>query len=231
MNIGILQTGSAPESLADAQGDYDARMRWLLGENDFSYVTYKVEFGELPASPEDADGWIITGSRHGVYEDHAWLPPLEDFIRRLASVRRPLIGICFGHQVIAKALGGKVEKSSEGWIAGPQLYECEDGRSFAANAWHQDQVVELPQGARPIARSESCAFAALHYPGFALSVQPHPEFTAEYFEGLLDEKGHVLPETIRETARHDSVQGKANDPFMRQLLRDFMRLGDAALVQ
>jgi GMP synthase-like glutamine amidotransferase len=225
MKIGILQTGTAPQNLAQAQGDYDDRMRWLLGENENSYVTYKVEDGELPKSPDEADGWIITGSRHGAYEDHPWIAPLEDFIRALAKAQKPLVGICFGHQIIAQAMGGRVEKSSTGWIVGPQEYKLQDGQTFTANAWHQDQVLEAPQGANIVAEGQGCSIAALHYPGFCLTVQPHPEFSGEYFRGLLAEKGHILPEALHQSALGRSQAQVGYDPFARDALRAFLQSG------
>jgi len=222
MRIGILKTGTAPTKLAETQGDYDARMRWLLGGDGFDYVTYDVENGELPASIDEAEGWIITGSRHGAYEDHAWIPPLEDFIRRLAAAKRPLVGICFGHQIVAQALGGRVEKAGQGWIAGPHDYVLANGERFAANAWHQDQVIAAPPGAETMASSQACEFAVLHYPGFGLTVQPHPEFTGEYFSGLLAEKGHVLPDDVRANAEA-LAETQKDDPYTVRLLRHFMR--------
>ena len=95
--------------------------------------------GELPDSAADADGWLLTGSRHGAYEDLPWIPPLEDFIREIHAGGRPMVGICFGHQIIAKALGGKVEKYDGGWaVLGHQDYTFSDGVNMRLNAWHQE---------------------------------------------------------------------------------------------
>ena len=102
----------------DQTGDYDALFRDLLAGHGFDFVTFAVLDGEFPASVEDADAWLITGSRHGVYEDHDWIPPLEALIRKIDARRLPLVGVCFGHQIIAQALGGKVEKFKGGWSVG-----------------------------------------------------------------------------------------------------------------
>lgn len=230
MKIGILQTGSAPQPLSQTQGDYDDRMRWLLGSDDFTYVTYDVEAGRFPASVEDADGWIITGSKHGVYEDHDWLAPLEVFIRGAFEAERPVVGICFGHQIVAKAMGGKVEKSEEGWIVGLTTYEMQDGSRFTAYAWHQDQVITPPPGADVIVRAEKCRFAGFSYPGKALTLQSHPEFTGKYFVGLLEDKSEFLPPDIREAAEAGSSETLDGDFHPIALLRDFMKTGGRASI-
>eukprot|EP00581_Thalassiosira_minuscula_P023326 CAMPEP_0184433658 /NCGR_PEP_ID=MMETSP0738-20130409/404528_1 /TAXON_ID=385413 /ORGANISM="Thalassiosira miniscula, Strain CCMP1093" /LENGTH=115 /DNA_ID=CAMNT_0026799421 /DNA_START=44 /DNA_END=388 /DNA_ORIENTATION=- len=115
MKIGILLTGHAPEELEPHYGNYIEMFKSLLSGQDFEFEGYKVVDGEFPESVADADGWLITGSKHGVYEDHAWIPPLEGFIREAVTENIPIVGVCFGHQIIAQALGGKVEKFDGGW--------------------------------------------------------------------------------------------------------------------
>ncbi len=114
MLIGILQCGHFPEDLQGESGDYDAMFERLLAGENFDYATYNVVDGDFPEGPEACDGWLITGSRHGAYEDHDWIPPLEDLIRAIRDAGRPLVGVCFGHQIIAQALGGKVVKFDGG---------------------------------------------------------------------------------------------------------------------
>ncbi|BBU57468.1 hypothetical protein KU6B_37330 [Mameliella alba] len=107
MKIGILQTGIMVPELAQEHGQYPEMFMDRLSHAGFTFETWSVVNGEFPPGPEAADGWLITGSRHGVYEDHAWLPPLEEFIRQIVAAGKPLVGICFGHQVIAQALGAR----------------------------------------------------------------------------------------------------------------------------
>ena len=114
MKIGILQTGHSPDNMKDALGDYGDMFVKLLGGHGFDFQIWSVVDGDFPASAVDADGWLITGSKHGAYEDHDWIPPLEQLIRAIREAGRPLVGICFGHQIIAQALGGKVEKFAGG---------------------------------------------------------------------------------------------------------------------
>ena len=191
MRIGILQTGLAPEALAPEMGDYPDMFARLLDGHGFTFRTWKVVEGEFPASVHDADGWLITGSRHGVYEDHPWIPPLEQFIRDSFAARVPVVGICFGHQIVAQAMGGKVERHAGGWAVGATDYDF-GGETLRLNAWHRDQVVQAPPGAKVIATNEFCTNAALLYDDRALTVQAHPEFRPEFVDGLMKTRGKGL---------------------------------------
>ena len=93
MLIGILQTGLAPDALVDTSGDYPDMFERLLAGQGFSFRTYRVVENQLPASVSECDGWLITGSRHGVYEDHPWIAPLEQFIRDAYAAHVPMVGV------------------------------------------------------------------------------------------------------------------------------------------
>lgn len=200
LRIGILQTGTTPDELKPLHGDYDDLFKRMLAGRGLTFRTWRVLDGELPASVDAADGWLITGSRFGAYESHDWIPPLEDFLREAYGVGVPIVGICFGHQILAQALGGKVEKFAGGWSVGATDYETAEGGLDSLMAWHQDQVVEIPEGAEVIGRSGFCANAALAYGDRALTFQPHPEFTPEFMADLLVARRTILPEAIAEAA-------------------------------
>jgi GMP synthase (glutamine-hydrolysing) len=200
MKIGILRTGHSPEEMIETLGNYDQMFERLLDGNDFEFETFSVVDGEFPEGPQNADGWLITGSKHGAYEDHDWIQPLEDLIRAIQASGKPLVGVCFGHQIIAQALGGKVEKFAGGWSVGRTEYML-DGQNVALNAWHQDQVVELPRGARVVGSSDFCANAMLAYGDSIWTVQPHPEFPATFIDGLIKTRGKgVVPDEQLEAA-------------------------------
>ena len=188
MLIGILQTGDVNPRLADRFPPYETMFATLLAGHGLSFRAWRANHGELPASPQEADGWLITGSAAGVYEDHPWIPPLEDLVRAIAEARRPLVGICFGHQLMVQALGGEVINSPKGWGIGVQTYtEAGAGRQVRVLASHQDQVVAPPPGTRTLASSDFCPYAALRWTDLPLiSWQPHPEFGPEYSRAIIE---------------------------------------------
>lgn len=195
MRIGILQTGAAPDALLPTSGDYPDMFTRLLDGYGFDFSTFRVLDGQFPATVTTCDGWLITGSRHGAYEDHPWIPPLEAFIRAAFAAHVPVVGICFGHQIIAQAMGGRVEKYAGGWSVGPTDYDFAGdfgARTITLNAWHQDQVTVKPAGATVIASNDFCANAALLYDDLALTVQAHPEFRPAFVDGLMKTRGPGL---------------------------------------
>lgn len=200
MLIGILQTGRAPEALRAKHGDYPDAFARLLDGHGFTFRTYAVLDGELPDDPQDCDGWLITGSKHAAYEDHPWIPRLEAFIRATHKAGVPLVGICFGHQIVAQAMGGTVEKYSGGWAVGRTEYDW-DGETVALNAWHQDQVVQAPPGAERIAGNPFCENAAFLYGDRMLTIQAHPEFTPAFTRDLMESRGRgTVPDALLDEA-------------------------------
>ena len=211
MKIGILETGLLRDRMKPRFDPYPVMFADFLGlaHRDFEFETVSVIRGEVADSIYDCDGWLITGSRHGVYEDLDWMPPLRDFIRQLAAAEHPLIGVCFGHQIIAQALGGEVVKSDKGWGVGLHRYQV--GQQYpwmqvcseqaGIYAFHQDQVVGLPDKAEVFLSSEFCPYAGLSYGESIISVQGHPEFAQAYEVALLEAYGgSVVPEEVSERA-------------------------------
>jgi GMP synthase-like glutamine amidotransferase len=208
MLIGILQTGQAPDKLIGEMGDYPEMFQRLLAGHGFTFKTWRVLEGEFPPDVHAADGWLITGSRFGAYEDHPWIPPLEEFIRASYAAHVPMVGICFGHQIIAQAMGGKVEKYTKGWAVGPTEYDFGD-QKVVLNAWHRDQVVQVPEMAEVIGTNEFCANAALLYDDRTFTVQAHPEFRPEFVDGLMKVRGKgLVPDALMAVA-----EAKLADPL------------------
>jgi len=234
MNIGILETGLINEKLSDRFDPYPVMFARLLNraEQDLEYQPYSVIRGEMPDSIHDCDGWLITGSRHGAYEKLDWMLALEGFIRELYSAAVPLVGICFGHQIIAQALGGEVVKSDSGWGIGLQTYEINKPMGWMAEApeqvriysFHQDQVSVLPAGASVFSSSEFCPYAGLSYGDSIISIQAHPEFDEAYELALIDMySGNIVPQAVAAEAL-DKIQTsglKADTQLLADWLSSF----------
>lgn len=207
MRIAILETGAPPEALQDRHPGYPDMMRRAIGPNDpqLSFSTHRVFDGSPPPAVSAFDGFLITGSAAGVYEGHDWIAPLEALIRDAAAAKKPQVGICFGHQLMAQAFGGKVVKSDKGWGVGLHEYEVVGDADWmaprqsriACAVSHQDQVVARPVGARRLAGSEFCENAALAYAqGPAISFQMHPEFEHDYAADLIRLRRSRLGEDV-----------------------------------
>jgi GMP synthase-like glutamine amidotransferase len=186
--VGLLECDHVDERFRDASdGDYLQLFARLFGAHapDLELRPYDVIGGELPAAPDECDGWVCTGSRHSAYDDLPWIAGLLDFIRAVAASGRPYVGICFGHQALAQALGGRVERSPDGWGAGVRPLALADGTSLRLHFMHQDQVVELPPGGEALGSADHCPVAVLAVGDRLLGIQAHPEFTDAYTEALL----------------------------------------------
>lgn len=194
MKLGILRTGAPPKGV-DQFGSYPDMFRRLLGEDAYDYSVFAVDEGELPAAPEACQAYLITGSSSGVYDGTPWIGELMGFLRE-AKGRAAMVGICFGHQVMAEAFGGRVIKSPKGWGLGQQTYEVlrrepwmDESSQIRLPGSHQDQVVEAPLNAEVVAASNFTPFGALAYRDQpALSIQLHPEFEPAYAIALIENR-------------------------------------------
>lgn len=212
MKIGIIECGPVPAALRARHDSYPAMFRAQLQPllPSATFETISVVNGERLSDPSAQDAWLLTGSRHGVYDDLPWIAPLKSFIRDAAAVKRPMVGICFGHQIIAEALGGKVEKAATGFRIGMEQYETAHG-DLTMPAFHQDQVIVQPPDTEIVARTAACAFAGLRYTAApVLSLQFHPEFSRAYLEDLIE----VMAQQTAKPGLPDA-SGETSDAGMR----------------
>lgn len=185
MRIGIIQCGHFPQPENHPKTVYTDHYRRLLSGHGFSFETWSVVDLEFPTSVNDADGWLLSGSKHGAYEDLPFIAPLQGFIRDAYAAQVPMVGVCFGHQIIAQALGGVVAKRADGWNCKLNAYTFE-GTTKSLMAWHQDEVTVAPPEAATVGSSAECEIAMIRYRGRALTMQPHPEFPDDVTQIILD---------------------------------------------
>lgn len=164
---------------------------------DAALVRFDLPGGDTLPAADAFDGYVISGSEKGVYDDTPWMDPLRQFLLGVKAAGKPVFGICFGHQIMADVYGGKAEKADKGFITGAQHYEMGD-KSFSAHAAHQDQVTQVPPGAQVTGSAANCPVAALAYDFPALSVQFHPEYQEHFVDDLIDMFGDMImtPEQI-----------------------------------
>ena len=213
MSLAILETGRPPGDLAATYGDYPAMFRALLG---IDAPSYDVAAGDYPAQVEDHAAYLVTGSPAGVYEDLPWIGRLTAFLQ-LAKGRAKLVGICFGHQIMAEAFGGHVEKSAKGWGVGLHTYPIVRHELWMDNvslvsvpASHQDQVVLQPPETELIASSTFTPYAALAWAdGSAISFQFHPEFAPAYAKALIEHRFDRTPDPDAALASLDAPNDNA----------------------
>jgi GMP synthase-like glutamine amidotransferase len=195
MKLAILETGRPPEGVRGQFGDYPSMFRKLFGEGAYDYTTFDVQAGELPDRAEAFPAYVVTGSSAGVYEPLPWIDPLKNFLVG-AKGRAALVGVCFGHQIMAEAFGGKVIQSPKGWGLGLHQYEVRDRQGWmgpqgalSVAASHQDQVVQAPPGAKVVAASDFTPFGMLAYDDQpAISIQLHPEFEPAFATALIESR-------------------------------------------
>lgn len=200
--LGILVCGQVRDALLPRFGAYPAMFERLFAEfqAQVELINYAVDADEWPASLNACDAYLITGSRRSVYEDEPWIRHLEEYVRQLHAARRPTVGICFGHQMLGRALGGETSLAPQGWGLGrhcmdviePQTWMDPAVPGYALFVSHQDQVVTLPPGARRLAANSHCPNAMFVLDDIMLGIQAHPEFDADYARELALSRADVI---------------------------------------
>ncbi len=230
MRIGLLVCDHVREEFIGISGDYeDMFIKLFRNFPEVEVAVYDALAGELPDAPDECDAWLTTGSRYSVNDEEQWIRDLERFVREVADAHVPLVGVCFGHQLIAKALGGSVVKSDRGWGVGVKEVQLAEGISWTGSSKsarlltsYQDQVDTLPPGADVLGWNEHCPVAMMSVGPSVLGIQGHPEMDSSYVEALLHaRRGSIIPEDVADTAL-DSLVGGTDSGAVAGWILDFI---------
>ncbi len=206
LTIGILLTDHVLDDLQPKHGDQDDFYFKIFGEADINIKLkiYDVTLNNYPSDMDECDGYLITGSKLSVYDDVKWIKDLEQYIRVLNDQKKFLLGVCFGHQLIAKALGGEVCKAEIGWVTGLQSYTFHHNFPWLSDLnqdvklihSHQDQITKLPDQATLVASSKNVPIAMYYIDDHIMSIQGHPEFTNEYAYDVVCKRRDIIGEEL-----------------------------------
>ncbi|MCA9936779.1 MAG: hypothetical protein KC415_22745 [Anaerolineales bacterium] len=232
MKVGILNAIHPNESEVNWQGTpVDAYIRFFQSVNaPFEFVGYGVAQGQFPASPTECDAYVITGSPKGAYETEEWIITLLQFIRDAYAAGGKLVGICFGHQILAQALGGRVEKSEKGWGFGAKAFTVTTEKPWMSAYQstcslyfaHQDQVMELPPKAELLGGNDFCPNAMYEIDGRVLGVQGHPEFTPAIMDDISVGMAGKMEQTGFETAVKSLHHTQPNNQLFGEWIVNFL---------
>ncbi|MCL7940402.1 gamma-glutamyl-gamma-aminobutyrate hydrolase family protein [Halomonas sp. ATCH28] len=232
MVIGLLQCDDVAPALRGRHGNYPEMFEALFHRVDpsLTFRVWRCLDGEIPDDVEAVDAWLTTGSKFGVNDDLPWIAELEAFVRALWAAGKPLVGICFGHQLMARALGGEVEKSGRGWGVGLSFNRVSERADWMV-PWqpgldllvsHQDQVERLPEGARVLGGSDFCPAYLMQVGEHFLGVQGHPEFTRAYSRELMALRADLVGHhRVREGQA--SLSAPVDNTLMVRWILAFMR--------
>lgn len=233
MRIGLLETDILYDDLIKDYGSYGLMFEKYfrqLDNSELEFAYYHVQQGELPLHLAECDAYIVTGSKAGAYEDHAWIEPLTNWIVAADQAKVKVLGICFGHQIIAQALGGSVEMSDKGWGMGVRSLSTIADSPFAQSLpksldliySHKDQVIELPPTARNFLSDNFCPYAGFTIGQHIVTFQGHPEFSAEYSKRLLVRRADSIGEPTFSQGI-DSLRQNTDANYIGRLILDFLR--------
>ena len=239
LHIGILRADDVIDELANGHGQYPEMFEDLLRRANRSrsdslelrFSSYAVNHDHYPADIDEVDGYILTGSKSSVYDDDAWITELGEFVRQLHQCKKKLLGICFGHQMVAQALGGSTQKSDRGWGIGVKdaSFDAEavrglaafgDSESFKLIYSHQDQVISPARGSVVLAGNAFCPVARTAIEEHVLTFQGHPEFSAGFARAVYDFRREGYPEDLYKEAV-ESLGDEADSEVVANWMIDF----------
>jgi len=199
-------------------------------DHNFALTEYRITEGQFPQGADECDAYLITGSPKGVYDNDDWIGQLDHYIRDFYAAGHTLVGICFGHQILAHALGGQAKKSPKGWGMGPSIIEVTQSQPWmtpplpTGNFYfcHQDQVTSLPQHAELLAGNEFCPNGMFTIGNQVLGLQAHPEFTTDIMVTAIDSLSKVVEPTVIDNAISTTAQRQVDNAIMAQWIVNFL---------
>lgn len=228
MKVGLLECDDVVGRFPQVKGGYREMFAALLPGFEFRY--YDAHRGHLPGSPGECDAWVCTGSKYAVYDGTAWIAELAAFIRAIDNEGKRFVGICFGHQMLAHAMGGEVAKARQGWgvgvlplrISRKEAWMDPPRPEVRIQHMHQDQVQRLPPGAVVLGDSPHCEVGMFRIGETMLGIEGHPEFTVEYGAALIDARRKQIGEAQAQRAL-DSLKENADGPTVGKWIARFLR--------
>jgi GMP synthase-like glutamine amidotransferase len=225
--VALLVCDHVAEDLAVKFGDYPQMFSELLP--DFQLAPFFVVDGVFPKRVSDYDAYLCTGSRASVYDKEEWIGQLKLFVREIKKANKKFVGVCFGHQMLAEALGGMVEKSNKGWCVGVHTFEIIEKASWMVPAQDelnllmmcQDQVVRLPEGAKVLGLGAKCDIGIFTVGEHMLGIQAHPEFSKEYDQTLMERRVDRMGEELVKTGL-ESLEKVVHQALIAKWIKNFI---------
>jgi len=233
MKIGILEADILDDDVQRKYGSYADMFKemFLAVDSNLSFVSYNMMSFERPLDIDECDAYLITGSKFSAYDKDQWISKLKALIVELVKHQKKLVGICFGHQVIANALGGEVKKSKKGWGVGCMLSDIKINKnwlkpiekSFNLLVSHQDQVIKMPANAILVAGNNFCPVSSFIISDCVLCFQGHPEFNESYLKIIMKKRRDKIGAQGYKDAI-DSLKKTPNSKEVAQCILNFINL-------
>lgn len=232
MHVALLKCDSVHERFLHIEGDFPEMYERLLAVDnpDVKITTFDVRAGILPDLNNEYDAFICTGSRASVYDNEDWITELKCYVQLLYSTGRRFVGICFGHQLIAESLGGRVAQSERGWGIGVQMSQIQEHKRwmnpdrdfFAVPVSYKDQVIELPPDSETLASNSWCRHFMITAGQHFLGIQGHPELSKYYVENLIQSREDILGES-RVSDGINSLKSEIHSDVLSHWILNFLR--------
>lgn len=225
----LMQAGDAPEFILRTCGNFDALFVRAAALAGSKFEIVNIARGETPGPHARYDSVLVTGSHSMVTDREAWSESAAVWLAGAVETGLPVFGVCYGHQLLAHALGGEVGYHPRGMELGTfdvfltdagrgDPFLAETPRRFTANLSHSQTILRLPSGAASLGFSDHDPHQIVRYSPTALSVQFHPEFGEKEMRSYLDFNRLGNPAS----ARAQNTLPASDTPWAKSLLTRFV---------